>query len=110
MSDSGNNEEMVCQIIDGIKRLPNFYKQAGSNLYELQRGDKTAIYGNQKDHIYEVFKIKVKRNVKIKGVLLDPYEKLPSNEDFGVSAFSYSDYNLAIKKFTELEAVEDNKI
>jgi hypothetical protein len=57
----------------------------------------------EKTPAYEVF-LKIIRPEKIiKGKVLPPKVKFPSDEDFGKTAWSYTNYDAAVDRFKELE-------
>ena len=86
------------------------YSNAGYKFEVLKRENETALSMGKNVHgsvIYEVFKVKIqKESISIFAgveVKFEAKETKPKDSDFGKDAFSYSDYNLALKKFNELQ-------
>jgi len=52
---------------------------------------------------FELFKIKVSREKKINGTIIEKKELFPRDKDFGYTAWTICDYDEAIAKFNELE-------
>ena len=52
---------------------------------------------------FELFKIKVSREKKINGTIIEKKELFPRDKDFGYTAWTICDYDEAIAKFKELE-------
>jgi len=52
---------------------------------------------------FELFKIKVSREKKINGTIIEKKELFPRNEDFGYTAWTICDLDEALAKFNELE-------
>ena len=73
-----------------------------------KKGDKAYIYQQycpETERVmgWEVFQIKVDQPKVVFGVELGEREIFPGNEDFGKWAWSYSNYEMAEKKFIYLE-------
>ena len=52
---------------------------------------------------FELFKIRVSREKKINGTIIEKKELFPRNEDFGYTAWTICDLDKALAKFNELE-------
>ena len=88
-----------------MRELPQSFKKNGLNYNQCKRTDTVALYSarNNYDEItsYEVFKIKIgKPHPRDNDQSLK--ERLPSNESFGKTAWSYTSYYTAIDKFYDL--------
>lgn len=92
--------------IQNVKPLEQIIKRNGFSYHQVTRNKKVAIYEQRgKDNSisgYEVFLIKVLPDRKIKNTLILSYEKFPSNEDFGKTAWFYHTLDKAVAKMTEL--------
>jgi len=89
-----------------MKPLPLTLRKNGFNYTQLLRGVKTYIYEQEvlKDlKYYEVFQIKIAPERIFKGKVIEPHERFPHDEAFGVWAWTYRNYESALKKFEELE-------
>jgi hypothetical protein len=90
--------------------LPLKLRKNGFNYTQVKRGKKAFIYAQEVTKTvtyYEVFKIKVIPEKNIKGKHIKAHEKFPHDEAFGYWAWSYRDYNMAQKKFNELESINN---
>tara|TARA_B100001146_G_C15756230_1_gene253896 strand:- start:86 stop:259 length:174 start_codon:yes stop_codon:yes gene_type:complete len=52
---------------------------------------------------FELFKIKVSREKKINGTIIEKKELFPRDKDFGYTAWTICDFDKALAKFKELE-------
>jgi hypothetical protein len=74
----------------------------------VQRTDKKALYSQFYNNVqvgYEVFFIKVRGNQfsQLLNKPIDASERFPSNEVFGKTAWSFTDFQKALQKYQELE-------
>jgi len=72
---------------------------------QVLREGKKAIYRQTvttEIEYFEVFIIRIRPERTIKGKMILSYEKFPSNEDFGVSAWTYKSLEKAMIKFNSL--------
>jgi hypothetical protein len=73
----------------------------------LCRGGRSCLYAQ---HItpdivcFEVFVIRIQKDAILFGKKLPDKELFPRDEDFGKTAWSFSDYDLALQKFQDLES------
>ena len=70
------------------------------------RGGRSCLYAQHvtpEMNCFEVFLIKVQKAKILFGNSIPEKEVFPSDEDFGKTAWVYSDYNTALKKYQELE-------
>ena len=71
------------------------------------RGGRSCLYAQ---HVtpemicFEVFIIRINKVKSIKGNIIPEKERFPSDEDFGKTAWSFSNYDSALAKFNELES------
>ena len=73
------------------------------------RGQRSCIYAQHvtpKMTCFEVFIIRVNKAKTINGKFIPEKERFPADEDFGKYAWSYCDYESALKKFNKLEGNE----
>lgn len=88
-----------------------FYKNGF--LYELVKaGKKALIYKqslNDKIIAYEVHRIRLRKKRVLWGLLLNNFIRRPSDNDFGTRAWSYFNYERALRKFSNLEHVNTKK-
>lgn len=101
---------------ENIRKLPDKLKKNGFEYRLVERNEKRAIYsqhaGLSQIIAYEVFNIKIgdlrkakKRWADIKKINFNPddyeefYEIFPSDEDFGKTAWTYPNLELAKKAF-----------
>lgn len=86
--------------------LPLLLRKNGFSYYQVFRGSRSCLYA-QKVHenlnCFEVFLIKVKPLQKLFGKLMPEREIFPPNEAFGHWAWSFRNYEDALRKFNELE-------
>ena len=52
---------------------------------------------------FELFEIKIRPTKDIKGIILKEKELFPKNEDFGRTAWTICDWEIALSRFNELE-------
>ena len=102
------------KIVSDYIPLPQILMKNTYTYVLYRRGIKALIYEqrvSKKIIAYEVFKKIISPEKNIKGKILPPREKFPSNEDFGFTAWSCKTKQRASEKFHELEGplVTDNK-
>ena len=87
--------------------LPITYKNSGLTLNQEERTQKAAIYKEADSDMWEVFLIKISKASTIetggKPTELPDREILPSDSDFGVSAWSFNNHDDALNKFNEIK-------
>jgi hypothetical protein len=98
-----------------MKPLSLTLKKNGFEYVQLFRGSKSCIYEQRYSEnikYYEVFIIKINPERTFKGKIIEEREAFPNNEAFGAWAWSYLDYNKALKKFNELEkkSINENRL
>ena len=67
----------------------------------IMRTDKKALYYRW-DKAYEVFRIRIEEGGEMFGRMYPKREVYPRNEDFGVSAWCYTDKELAIERYNAI--------
>ena len=67
----------------------------------VERNDKKAIY-KRWDDVWEVFRIKISKEKTMFGKTYPAREVYPGNEDFGLTAWCFSDEELARKRYNVL--------
>ena len=93
--------------VDTMKTLSHKIRKNEYSYSLICRGCRSCLYAQ---HItpeidcYEVFLIKVQKAKILFGNVIPEKEVFPSNEDFGKTAWSYSDYNTALNKYNNLES------
>lgn len=92
-----------------IYRMRKLEQQLTKNKFlytQLDRTDKVAIYEQKHPEAgvvsYEVFKIRIAKESVMFGVTVPEKESFPSDEAFGVTAWSIRDKERAFKRFKEL--------
>ena len=86
--------------------LPEILKKNGFTYSQVLRKGNLCIYEQRVTEIlnsYEVFIIKIKSVKILQGKIIPERESFHSNEDFGKTAWSCSNYNAAQKKFQALK-------
>lgn len=90
-----------------MKKLDKVLEKNGFLYTQLARQDTKAIY-QQQDKItekvlsYEVFKIKVVKDSEVFGAFVEEHEKFPSNNDFGITAWSVRDKEKAFRRYLSI--------
>jgi hypothetical protein len=95
-----------------MNNLPQTIRRNSFEYRLICRTGRTALYEqtiSEKRKAYEVFKIIISPERFFNGNLFEAMERFPNNEDFGVSAWAYTDMQRAIKKFTDLEVNHKEK-
>jgi len=90
--------------------LPDEIRKNGFRYTKVLKGDKSYIFCQYvtPDTVYfEVFKIRVRKETMFKGKKIPAGHRFPNDEAFGIWAWTYSNYDLAKRKFNELENVQD---
>jgi len=78
----------------------------GYSYTQVYRGLRSCIY---EQHVtpsvtyYEVFLIKISREKCINDKIIEARERFPRDEDFGYSAWTFSDFEKALRRYNELE-------
>ncbi len=90
-----------------MKKLPETKKKNGFIYRLIKRTLNTAMYSQESDNVsaiigYEVFKVR-QRILNIPGAKNQKIEHFPSNSDFGKTAWAYSTFEMAEKKYLKLE-------
>ena len=102
--------------MDEIKKLPEDFRRNNYNYVQVRRGKNGFIYAQKSMYTlgkiiaWEVFVRKVSPAVEVEGNLLPDRERIPGNNDFGSWAWSFSDYDRAIRRFNYIEAQTDPKM
>lgn len=94
-------------LMDNIKVLQETIKKNGFIYILVTRTPQKALYMQTLDGIligFEVFLIGIRgaQNSSLLGKLINAYERFPSNENFGKTAWSYVDLQDALRKYNEL--------
>jgi hypothetical protein len=90
-----------------MKRLSKEINRNGFQYFLLKRTPKKALYRQTLGNVqvgFEVFLIRVhgKQFSPLLNKSFDAAERFPGNEDFGRTAWSFMDYQKALKKYMEL--------
>ena len=86
--------------------LSSKIRKNGFDYALICRGRRTCLYAHNvspKTTGFEVILIRINKAKTINGTFIPEKERFPSNEDFGRYAWSYSDYDYALRKFNKLE-------
>lgn len=91
-----------------MKELALELKKNGFTYRQFDRNAYKAIYSQfchdaKKIIAYEVFHVKSHNGYEIQGNYIEPAEMYPSNESFGVSAWSIKDKDDALTKYVSLQ-------
>ncbi len=93
-----------------MEKLKKEFKKSQHKFVQLDRTNTVAIYQkyliidkSQFPSSYEVFKIKVREECEFNNYNYPKTELMPSNEDFGRTAFSFKDKQKAFDCFEELK-------
>jgi len=95
-----------------IRTLPANLRKNGFDYTQVSRGERSCLYAQ---HVtpsvtyFEVFLIKISREICINGKIIQARERFPSNEDFGYSAWTYRNLARARGKFEVLEGGGDGE-
>ena len=87
-------------------------RKNGFTYTQVCRGARSCVYAQ---HVtpsvtyFEVFLIKISREICINGKIIQARERFPSNEDFGYSAWTYRNLARARGKFEVLEGGGDGE-
>ena len=84
-----------------MKKLPLKWRANRYNYTQIARTEKKAMYKSDGD-FYEVFIIKVRPKETIFGREYPQREAYPGNEDFGKTAWCFSNKKNALRKYEEL--------
>ena len=89
-----------------MKPLSQKINYKGYDYTQVLKGKRYCLYeqnGIANMRCFELFKIKVSREKKINGTIIEKKELFPRDKDFGYTAWTICDYDEAIAKFKELE-------
>lgn len=84
-----------------MKKLSKEIRKNGIDYVLVERTETKAIYKSNED-FYEVFKIRIRKDCEIFGKSYPDMELYPNNEDFGKTAWCYSGYKNALKRYNKL--------
>jgi len=84
-----------------MKKLPVELRENGCTYTLVYRTNEKAMYKSNKD-FYEVFKIKTRLKEKFKGKEYPEREVYPRKEDFGRTAWCFSKFKKAHRRYREL--------
>ena len=80
----------------------------GYTYVRVLSGKRTYVYeqrGVSNMRCFEVFEKNTLEPKEIMGKKYPKREVFPKNDDFGITAWTYCDYNKAIEKYNELESI-----
>ena len=88
------------------EKLPEVVEISGTGIPGLtakcvKRTDKKALY-YRNDNVYEVFRVIIAEATEIFGRKYPRKENYPSNEDFGKTAWTYTEEKNAIRRYNEI--------
>jgi hypothetical protein len=89
-----------------MKTLPIKLRKNGFEYVQVQRGQRSCIYEQRVApglNYYEVFVIRIKPERILQGKKIKAREWFPHNEAWGEWAWTFRNYDAAIRKFNELE-------
>lgn len=91
-----------------MQQLPTSFKKPGYLYAQIAKSDKAVIYKQSDDETgqvygYEVMEIKVSQPERAFGRDYPLREVMPGNNEWGTKAFTYSDHERAVNKFTEIK-------
>lgn len=92
-----------------MKTLPVKMRKNGFNYDQVRRGKRSFVYCQEVTpnvKCYEVSRLKIKPQKTILGKTIPEREIFPWDESFGYWAWSYRNFESAIKKFEALERNE----
>jgi hypothetical protein len=92
--------------------LPSKLRFHGFTYTQVLRGVRSCVYEQtvtQEIKYFEVFTIRIEPETTIGGKFYPERERWPKDEDFGYTAWTYRDYEKALKKFNELEDEDEYK-
>ena len=92
--------------IETISRIPETIFRRGARYNLLKRGVKTLMYERVSNGItisIEVFQIKIRKSVEVKGQYIQASERFPHDEAFGNWAKCLKTLKMANKRFDEYE-------
>ena len=95
------------ETIEGpIKQLPNQFRKEGFDFKILLREGNVAMLRKTKPGFsfesYEVVRIQSHNGYTIDGVEIEPAESIPNSTQWGRKGWTYSDIELATRKFDKL--------
>lgn len=91
------NYERLPEIVTPL----NGVGKPGLSAKLIMRTDKKALYYRW-DKAYEVFRIRIEKAEEMFGKMYPEREVYPCNEDFGVSAWCYTDKELAVERYNAI--------
>ena len=89
-----------------MKPLEREINLNGYTYVQVLNGKRTYVYEQRGISNKRYFEVFIKINLEPKEIMGKKYperEVFPKNDDFGISAWTYCDYNKAIEKYNELE-------
>ena len=93
-----------------MKTLPDKLTKYGFEYTNILRGKRSFVFKQSytpNTTYFEVFKRRVNREFTINGVTIPESEAFPTDNAFGVWAWSYRSYDKALKKYNELEIAKN---
>lgn len=88
-----------------MKKLDSVIRKSIFTYELVDRTESRAIYSQSYDGkiiSWEVFKIKIAKDGEILGRFIEGGERFPSDNDFGVTAWSINNFDKAMMKYNEL--------
>lgn len=88
-----------------MKKLQGEFKKSIFDQFIIERTESKAIYSQSYNNQiigYEVFKIKIAKDADLMGRFIQGGERYPSDNDFGISAWSIRDYDKALSRYSKL--------
>lgn len=85
-----------------MKKLDTVIKKSVFEYNLIEREDNKAIYSQSYEGeiiAYEVFKVKVAKEIELFGTIVPEHEKFPGDNDFGVTAWSCKTYEKALERY-----------
>ena len=89
-----------------MKKLDSTYRRHGYTYQLVDRNEHAAIFSQANEDgkvvAYEVGKVKIGKEVTIAGKTIEAGERFWVDEDFGVIAWTYADFDRAVAVFRQL--------
>lgn len=95
-----------------MRTLPTYFQRKGFRYTQILRGPKACLYSqgvSKEMENFEVFLLRVKPERCLHGKILEAGEIYPHDAAFGFWAWTYKDYKRALKKYYELEKINDHE-
>ena len=90
-----------------IQSLPKEYDQSGMVMKQIDRSEKAAFYGDEGSDTYEVFLVRIADAITDTSgeepLEVPAREMIPTDDDFGTDAWSFTDRSAALEKFNEFK-------